>query len=375
MTGGLVLLATGGTGGHVFPAQALAEDLGRRGWRLALLTDDRGASYSGVLGALETHRINAAGVSGKGLLARVKAVVKLGLGYLQARRMIAELDPSVVVGFGGYPSVPTMLAAASLKRRTVIHEQNAVLGRANRLLASRMNTIALSFVHTTALKAGDKARGVVTGNPIRPEIAALSDAAYAPPQEGTPFRIVCVGGSQGAKVFGEIVPDAIALLPEARRAGLELALQVRPDQVEPVRARLTALGVTADIRPFFDTMPELLRAAHLVIGRAGASTTAELAAAGRPSILVPYPHAIDDHQSANAARLCDAGGAWMMPQNDLTPETLAQRLGELMDSPRSLVRVAEAARRVGIPDASRKLADLVETVARGGAAMDGDATP
>ena len=372
MSGGLILLATGGTGGHVFPAQALAEDLAGRGWRLALLTDDRGATYSGVLGALETYRISAAGVSGKGLLSRAKAVVKLGLGYLQARRMIIALDPSVVVGFGGYPSVPTMLAASSLKRRTVIHEQNAVLGRANRLLASRMNTIALSFAHTTALKAGDKARGVVTGNPIRPEIAALHDAPYAPPEAGAPFRVVCVGGSQGAKVFGDIVPDAVALLPQAHRAGLGLALQVRPDQVDPVRARLAALGVTADIRPFFDTMPELLRAAHLVIGRAGASTTAELAASGRPSILVPYPHAIDDHQSANAARLCDAGGAWMMPQTNLTAEALAQRLAELMDNPGALVRVAEAARRVGIPDASRKLADLVETAARGGATQAGD---
>lgn len=362
---GLILLATGGTGGHVFPAQALAEALGKRGWNLALVTDDRGAGYSGVLGALETHRISAAGVSGKGAVARAKALVKLGLGYLQARRLIRRLDPAVVVGFGGYPSVPTMLAASSLKRRTVIHEQNAVLGRANRLLAPRMGAIALSFDHVAMLKSADLARATVTGNPIRPEIAALADEVYAPPGPTEKFRLLCVGGSQGAQIFGEVLPSAIERLEDGQRARLSVALQVKPEQVDQVRARLTGMGVEADIRAFFDNVPELLRAAHLVIARAGASTTAELAAAGRPSILVPYPHAIDDHQSANAARLCDAGGGWMTPQPDLTVPVLARRLGELMGSSNQLARVAEAARRVGIPEASRKLADLVEAAAEG----------
>lgn len=361
----LILLATGGTGGHVFPAQALAEALEPRGWQLALITDDRGERYSGVLGALETHRISAAGVSGKGALARAKALVKLGLGYLQARRLIGRLDPAVVVGFGGYPSVPTMLAASSLKRRTVIHEQNAVLGRANRLLAPRMGSIAISFDHVAMLKPADMARAVVTGNPIRPEIAALATEDYTLPGPEERFRLLCVGGSQGAQIFGEIVPAAISSLTEGQRARLSIALQVKPDQVEPVKARFASLGVEADVRAFFDTIPAMLRAAHLVIARAGASTTAELAAAGRPSILVPYPHAIDDHQSANAARLCDAGGGWMIPQADLTVPVLARRLGELMEATGKLARVAVAARRVGIPQAGRNLADLVEAVAEG----------
>ena len=361
----LILLATGGTGGHVFPAQALAEALGRRGWQLALITDDRGERYSGVLGALETHRISAAGVSGKGALARVKALVKLGLGYLQARRLIRQLDPAVVVGFGGYPSVPTMLAASSLKRRTVIHEQNAVLGRANRLLAPRMGSIAISFDHVAMLKPADMARAVVTGNPIRPDIAVLATEDYVLPGPTERFRLLCVGGSQGAQIFGEVVPAAVAALTEAQRARLAIALQVKPDQVEPVKTRFASMGVDADIRAFFDDIPSLLRGAHLVIARAGASTTAELAAAGRPSILVPYPHAIDDHQSANAARLCDAGGGWMIPQPDLSVAVLARRLGQLMDATGQLARVAVAARRVGIPQAGRNLADLVEVVAEG----------
>lgn len=361
----LILLATGGTGGHVFPAQALAEALGPRGWDLALITDGRGERYSGVLGALETHRISAAGVSGKGPLARVKALVKLGIGYIQARKLIGMLDPAVVVGFGGYPSVPTMLAASSLKRRTVIHEQNAVLGRANRLLAPRMGSIATSFERVAMLKPADMLRATVTGNPIRPEIAALADEEYALPGPTDRFRLLCVGGSQGAQIFGEIVPSAISGLPAEQRARLAIALQVKPDQVEQVKARFAAMGVEADVRAFFDNIPALLRAAHLVIARAGASTTAELAAAGRPSILVPYPHAIDDHQSANAARLCDAGGGWMIPQQDLTVPVLSRRLAELMGATGQLARVSAAARRVGIPQAGRNLADLVEAVAEG----------
>lgn len=365
MTAAPIVLATGGTGGHVFPAQALAEALGARGWRLMLVTDRRGAGYSGPLGALETHRISAAGVSGKGLVARAGAAVRLGLGYFQARALLKRMLPAAVIGFGGYPSVPTVLAAAGLKLETGLHEQNAVLGRANRLLAPRVKRIALSFDPTAKLRPGDRDRSTVTGNPVRPEIAALADRGYDGPGPDGPIQLLCVGGSQGAKIFADTVPAALARLDEGLRARLSVTLQTRPDQTDAARAALAGAGIQADVRAFFDDIPARLARAHLVIARAGASTTSELAAAGRPSLLVPYPHAIDDHQSANAARLCDAGGAWMIPQSDLDAAMLAQRLAALLTNPPQLSQVADAARRVGIPQATERLADWVEALIAG----------
>lgn len=374
MTGRAIVLATGGTGGHVFPAQALAEALGARGWRLMLVTDRRGAGYSGPLGALETHRISAAGVSGRGLFARAGAALRLALGYVQARALLKRVRPAAVIGFGGYPSVPTVLAAAGLKLKTGLHEQNAVLGRANRLLAPRVKRIALSFDPTALLRPADRDKSRVTGNPVRPEIAALAARPYAPPRADGPIHLLCVGGSQGAQVFGETLPAALARLPAALRARIRLTLQTRADQVDGVAAGLAETGVAGEVRAFFDDMPARLAQAHLAIARAGASTTSELAASGRPALLVPYPHAIDDHQSANAARLCDAGGAWMIPQADFTADMLAQRLEDLLTNPPLLAQVAAAARRVGIPEATERLADWVEALVAG-APSAGEARP
>ena len=358
-----IALATGGTGGHVFPAQALAEALGARGYRLMLITDRRGDVFGGPLGSLERHTIRAAGVSGKGALARASAAAQLALGYFQARKLLATLCPDAVIGFGGYSSVPTMWAASRLGLRTAIHEQNALLGRANRLLAPRVQRVAVSFEKTAGLREQDAARVVRTGNPVRPEIAAIAGSPFPEIEDGTPIRLLVIGGSQGAQALGETVPAAIASLPETMRRRLRVEQQARPEQQEAVLGAYRAAGVPADVRPFFDDMPKRLAQAHCVIGRAGASTVAELTTVGRPAILVPYPYAIDDHQSANAARLCDDGGAWMIPQRDLTPDSLADRLVQLIARPQILRTAGEAAARTGLPEATQRLADVVAELA------------
>lgn len=355
----LIVLSTGGTGGHVFPAQALAEELRERGYRLALITDRRGDAYSGTLGSLETHMISAAGVTGKGVMAKIKAALKLGLGYLQARGLLKRMKPAAVIGFGGYPSVPTMMAATRLPFRTVIHEQNAVLGRANRLLAPRVDRIALSFEDTTELREDDRTKAIWTGNPVRPEIAALAGQPYAHPGPETTLSILVTGGSQGAAIFGDVLPPAIALLPDQIRNRIVVTQQVRKEQLSETRAAYAHFGIQADLRPFLDDMPVQLRNAHLTICRAGASTMAELTTAARPAILVPYQHAADDHQSANAARLCDAAGAWMIPQQDFNAQSLSARMKELLEHPVTLSNAARSAARLGMPEATSRLADLV----------------
>jgi len=354
---GPIVLATGGTGGHVFPAQALARTLMGRGYRLVLITDRRGSAYGGLLGNLETHRIRAAGISGRGLTAKISAVFQLGLGLIQARRLLKQLRPRAVVGFGGYPSIPTMVAAAQLKFSTVIHEQNAVLGRANRVLAPRAGRIATAFDKIAMLQESDAARAVRTGNPVRPEVVAAA-CPYQPPDAG-PIEILVTGGSQGASIFADIIPAALAKLPEELRGRLKVTQQCREDDIAAVRRRYAESGIEADLASFFANIPERLARAHLVICRSGASTVAELAASGRPAIMIPYPHAIDDHQRENAARLCDAGGGWLLPQGDATAEALRELIGSLLETPEKLARAARCAARIGLPDATERLADLV----------------
>jgi len=356
---GLVVLSTGGTGGHVFPAQALAAELSERGARLALVTDRRGDAFSGPLAPLDSYQISAAGVSGRSLSAMTSAVFKLSIGFVQARRLLKDLRPDVVVGFGGYPSIPTMLAASRRRLKTVIHEQNAILGRANRLLAPRVDRIATSFETTAELRDADASKACWTGNPVRPEIAALSGRPYPTPHRDAPFNILVFGGSQGASVFGEIVPPALARLAPSTLERLRITQQVRAEQIPTIENAYRSAGIAAEIQTFFSDMPALLERAHLVISRAGASTIAELTAVGRPAILVPYPHAIDDHQSANAARLSDAGGAWMYPQESLTPELLSERLRMLIEQPGTLETAANCAARIGMPVATTQLTDVV----------------
>jgi UDP-N-acetylglucosamine--N-acetylmuramyl-(pentapeptide) pyrophosphoryl-undecaprenol N-acetylglucosamine transferase len=362
-----IVLAAGGTGGHVFPAQALAEALLARGYRLALITDRRGAEYGGALGRIETYRISARRLGG-GPIGILLGALALGRGLFQARRLLKRLMPSAVVGFGGYPSLPTMAAATQGGFATMVHEQNAVLGRVNRLLAPRVARIATSFAAVAGIRAADRGKIIQTGNPVRADIAALHDAPYAPPAEDGPVRILITGGSQGARVMSQIPPAAVALLPQPIRNRLEIVQQCRPEDLEAVRAAYEACGVTAQLATFLDDMPQRLAAAHLVIGRAGASTVAELAAVGRPSVLSPYPQATDDHQTANAGALRAVSAAWPMGPDEFTADVLSARLRELIETPGVLAGAARAAHDIGRPDAAIHLADAVAALASGAAA-------
>ncbi len=355
----LIVLATGGTGGHVFPAEALAAELSDRGYRLALVTDRRGGAYRGTLGNLATHRIRAGGIAGKSLLNRLKSILELGIGTLQARALLRRLKPAVVVGFGGYASLPTMIAASFLKLPTVIHEQNAILGRANRLLASRAKRIATSFDTVDGIPA--EARGAVThtGMPVRPTVTAVRDRPYPALDPQTRFEILILGGSQGAQALSDVVPEAVRRLPENLRDRLHIVQQCRPEDMHRVRKAYAGITKNVELAAFFDDVPERLARAHILIGRAGASTVAEVTAVGRPSILVPYPHAIDDHQSANAHAIDATGASWLMPQDSFTPETLAGRLESLIAMPRTLEKAAAFARSAGRPDAAKQLAETV----------------
>lgn len=363
MTAPLIVLAAGGTGGHVFPAEALASELADRGCRLALVTDRRGGGYGGRLGEVETHRIAAGGIAGKNLAAKMMSAAELAWGTWQARGLLKRLAPKVVVGFGGYASVPTMLAASLLGIPSALHEQNAVLGRANRLLASRVRRIATSFAETRALPepghGAGKVKVVHTGMPVRAAIAARRDTPYPSLAGDAPIRILVLGGSQGATILSTVVPEAVARLSGALRPRIRVVQQCRAEDLDKVRATYAANGIEAELSTFFDDVPERMAAAHLLIGRSGASTVAEATAIGRPAILVPYPHAIDDHQTANAHAVDEVGAGWLIAQDAFTPAYLAERLDSLLGLPAILTKAAENARRAGRPEAVKRLADMV----------------
>ncbi len=357
-----IVLAAGGTGGHVFPAQAVAMELQARGRRLVLITDRRGVVFGGALADIESHHISAGTPLARGPIARGLGIVKLLLGVREATRLLRRLQPAAVIGFGGYPSVPTMIAASRAHVATAIHEQNAVLGRANRLLASRVLRVATSFEHTRGIANASRVKIAMTGNPVRPAIAELATRAYPILERDGPLRLLIIGGSQGARVFAELVPAALALLPPQIRARLSVVQQCRPEDLQQVRARHEADGIQAECAAFFDDLPAHLESAHLVISRAGASTVAELAAAGRPAILVPFPFATDDHQSANARALEAAGGAILLAESEATAGRLAECLNGFFVSSEALTQAARAALDIGRPAAGQALADLVESL-------------
>ncbi len=355
----LVVLAAGGTGGHVFPAEALAAELIGRDCRLALITDRRGDAYGGTLGDIETHRVRAGGIAGKSLAALLRSGPELAFGTWQARTLLKRMRPNAVVGFGGYASVPTMLAATFGGFNTAIHEQNAVLGRANRLLASRVMRIATSFDEVRSLPAEAMAKVVHTGMPVRSSVTACRDVPYPALDSTSPIRILVLGGSQGATVLSDIVPGALGRLGDELRRRLHVTQQCRAEDLDRVKNVYGRLGIEADLDNFFADVPERLARAHLLIGRAGASTVAEATTIGRPAILVPYPHATDNHQSYNAHALDDAGGGWLMSQEIFTEEALAARLESLFTVPQLLTKAASCARNSGSPDAAIRLADTV----------------
>lgn len=356
---GPIVIAAGGTGGHMFPAQALADALAERGRDIVLVTDRRGAEYGGAI-ADTVLTVSAGTVSGRGLPGRLMGLGQIAFGAIQAHGILRRLAPAGVVGFGGYASVPTMLAATRIGLPTVIHEQNAVLGRANRLMAPRVRAIAAAFAETAQLCPADRAKAEHTGNPVRAAIAALAERPYPAPERGGPLSLLVIGGSQGAVVMSEVVPAALAALPEELRARLEVVQQCRADDLDETRETYRAAGIAAELAAFFDDLPARLAKAQLVIARAGASTVAELTSAGRPAILVPYPSAADDHQSANARAIELAGGGWTMPQPTFTPDALASRIESFLIAPPRLIDAAMKARSIGVPEAATRLADLVE---------------
>ena len=358
----LIVIAAGGTGGHLFPAEALAAELSARRFNLALITDARGHPLVLTNGAVKTHRIAGGGLAGKSPWAQAKAVLGLGFGLTEAFRLLGRLAPRVVVGFGGYASFPTVLAAILKGIPTAIHEQNAVLGRTNRLLARGAGRIATSFPATLGLPPDANARTVCTGMPVRPKVAALAGKSYQAPEAGRPISLFIVGGSQGARIFADIVPSAVAQSPEDLRRNLRINQQCRPEDLERTREAYVALGIAAELASFFEAAPERMAAAHLVIARAGASTVAELAALGRPALLVPYRHAADDHQRANARAFVDIGAAWAIAETDLTPESLAGLLVRRLSDPPGLARAAGLARTLARPDAARALADTITAI-------------
>lgn len=356
-----VVIAAGGTGGHLFPAEALAAELLRRGRRIVLMTDARsGALASTVFAGQEQIVLRGAGIAGRGLLRGTAAVLGLARGTIAARRRLRALDAAAVIGFGGYPAVAPVLAArlGGTRPRILLHEQNAVLGRANRLLARVADVLALSHADTARVAGG--VWTVLTGNPVRPALAALAGEGYVAPAPDGPFRLLVLGGSLGARVFSDVVPAALGSLPEALRARLQVVQQCRAEDLERVRAAYAGTGIAVELAPFFTDVADRLAAAHLVVARAGASTVAELAVAGRPAILVPLPGAIDDHQTANARALEAAGGAFLVPQPAFTAIALAGRIAALAAAPAQLAAAAREAARCGITDAASRLADLVE---------------
>ena len=354
-----IVIAAGGTGGHFFPAEALAAELIARGHRIALMTDGRsGGLASAVFAGRDAYTLSGAGIAGRGVVKAVRAGFSLAAGVIQARGILGRLQAAAVIGFGGYPSVAPLLAGRFLKRRPalILHEQNAVLGRANRFLAPRADLLALSFAATE--RVPETAATQVTGNPVRPAIAALADQPYLPATGK--IHLLVLGGSLGARIFSDVVPGAVTALPEALRGRIRVTQQCRAEDIDRVRAAYTQAGIEAELSTFFTDMAGLLGGAHLVIARAGASTIAELAVAGRPSILVPLPSAIDDHQSANARALAAAGAAWPMPQPGFTPASLSALLSRLLPDSAGLAAAAAAARNQARADAAARLAGLVE---------------
>lgn len=354
-----ILLSAGGTGGHLFPAQALAEELKTRGFEVHLATDKRASLFAADFPAKSVTLIPSATFGDRSLPGRLKTLAQLARGYLSSHRLLFKIRPKVVVGFGGYPTVPPLLAAAHRRYPTILHEQNAVMGRANRFLAGKVNMVASGF----ELGSAESLAGTphqVTGNPLRAVAHEAAKQVYATPLAGDVFRLLVFGGSQGAQFFSRILPEALALLPADLVFRIRLVMQARPEDAPDVRLRFEELQVDHVVSDFFGDMPDRIAKAQFVICRAGASSVSELALIGRPSLLVPLPGALDDDQGANAAELERAGGAMLVRQGELDPARLASILQDCIENPAGLAQMAGNAKRAGIADAAARLADLVE---------------
>jgi UDP-N-acetylglucosamine--N-acetylmuramyl-(pentapeptide) pyrophosphoryl-undecaprenol N-acetylglucosamine transferase len=359
----LILLAAGGTGGHLFPAEALGVELIRRGLRVRLATDARALQYSGLFTRENIDVVPSETVRGRSLMALARTVTTLGHGTLVAVRLVRRLKPAAVVGFGGYPTLPPLMAARFLGVPGIIHDANAVLGRANRFLSRRVNAIATSLPGVLDRDPDLAGKTVTVGTPMRPAILTAAAVPFVSPEPNGPLRILVVGGSQGARVMSDIVPGAIEKLEPMLWSRLVLTQQVRKEDMGRVRAIYERRRINAELAPFFTDLPARLASSHLVISRSGAGTVAELAAIGRPSILVPLPGAIDQDQFANAGVLAKVDGALRIPQAEFTPDRVAAEISSFAAEPARLTAMAAAARQVGRLDAAERLADLVVKVA------------
>ncbi len=368
MAKGVILLSAGGTGGHLFPAEALSHELIARGWSVHLATDSRAERFAGSFPAEAVHAVPSATIGAKNPVSLARAFWTIWRGAREAGRVIERIKPKAVIGFGGYPTLPPLWAATRRNVPTVVHEQNAVMGRANKALAARVTAIAGGFLPETG--GAHSAKTVATGNPVRPAVIEAAKTQYETSGEGEPFHLLVFGGSQGAQFFSDAIPAAVALLPQDLRARLHVTQQARPEDEAKVKAAYGDLGIEAEVSPFFTDMARRIAAAQLVISRSGASTVSEIAAIGRPAILVPYPHALDHDQAANAAALARAGGAEVCVQSSLPPEVIASKLADYMTETQLCADMAEAARSAGKPEATQLLADLVEAIASGESIAD-----
>jgi len=362
MTGGPFVLAAGGTGGHLFPAQALAAELLRRGRRVVVMTDGRGHNYASAFPGAEIATVPAATIGGRSPLNWLKSVGIITRGIFDAKRKLKALGAEAVIGFGGYPSLPVMLAARIARIPSALHEQNAVLGRVNRLVAPFVDRIAAAFPFARK-GPKDASRVSFIGNPVRDEVIAFRATPYVAPDEG-PIRILVFGGSQGARSLSEIVPAALAGLSPTFRSRLVITQQCRPEDLARVEAFYASQSMTAEVARFFPDLPKRMVEAHLVIARSGASTLGELTVIGRPAILIPYPHAMDDHQAANAAVLEAAKAAWVVKEATLDAAKLGDMLEQIVSNPASLSETARHAHALGHPDAAARLADIAESLGR-----------
>ncbi len=357
---GPVVVAAGGTGGHVFPALALMRALRDGGIEPALVTDRRGEAWENEVGAGRCHTIRAGAVSGRGIVGALWGGAQLAAGFLQARQLFRRLVPRLAIGFGGYASLPPVAAAASLRIPVVVHESNAVFGRANRWLSARATAVATAFPNTGI-------EGIHTGVPVREAFISAREIPYAAPRDDDPVHILVVGGSQGARVLGRVVPQALAALPAQLRKRFVVSQQCRSEDEAAARDIYEKAEIRADVRPFIDDVPARLGKAHLVVSRAGASTIAELTTVGRPAIFVPYRYAADDHQTANARAVAGAGGGWLEAEETLNPADLGRRVTGLLREPDALERAAARARCLGCTDSAARLVKLVRCLSNGGA--------
>lgn len=360
----LIILSAGGTGGHVMPAQALALDLLSRGYKIEMITDKRGMKYADAFEGVPLHEIRA-GTLGGGLQGKIKGAFDLGIGILQAQRLLQKKMPDVVVGFGGYPSFPAVYVAQKLKIPTILHEQNAIIGKANAMLAPKAIRIASSTPELRGLEETDRVHTVFTGNPVRPEIAALYTKPYPKLDNDSKLRILVMGGSLGARVFSEVLPDALIQLPADYRARLHIIQQCREEDIDETKQKYAGAGIEAELSTFIKDVAHQLEHAHLVIARSGASTVAEVSTAGRPAIFVPYPHHKDQQQKMNADVISDAGGGWVMTESGFTAEAILALIETFLQNPEVLFRTAEKTRSCARPDAALKLGNLVTAIMSG----------